>query len=90
MEWNEHGKLEPTVQRLTEFVWDIGNGEELASDGRLEVCSYVGPRPGPWVSSQEGWWGGERVWEDARFWVWILVWKVRAIAKTENGGTPAY
>ena len=65
-DWNR----EELAKRLGEYVWDIGNGEELVSDGMVTEKSR-------WKMVWND--GGNLPMDVVKIWRWIVKWKVRHV-----------
>ncbi len=65
------------VEKLVDFRFDIGDGEELVAEQKLEESTWTGP-------IDMNCFDGHTTWGDLEFLVVTVVWKVRQVDETES------
>ena len=71
-------ELRPILEQLRGFVWDIGSGERLVSDGQVEESIWAYPEDLQLCEdSEEQPERDDDYWEETEFWVGSIVWKVQ-------------
>ena len=65
----EKASLEPIVQRLQDFVFDIGNGEVLVAEEDARESTWTGP-----LYYRDG----DLKWKDVNFSVFTITWRVQS------------
>ena len=71
----EKDKLIPLINYLRKFEFDIGQGVSLIAEENLHERSWMGPIKRRLLYPQED------KWEETRFHVVMVVWRVRSVGK---------
>ena len=69
---DQRNLLTPVIKSLTDFSFDIGNGEELVAEQEVQESTWIGP----WRDTCGLW--PEPMWSDKEFFVATITWKVRS------------
>ena len=74
--------LVPVISKLKESTFNIGGGEWLVAEEIVKENGWTGPIKRRLACPQED------EWEETRYYVATLVWKVRSIGQDLEGGIP--
>ena len=80
IEDKEKGVLVPVINKLKEFEFDIGRGELLVAEENVKESGWMGPIDRSLGHTLEG-----PKWEETKYYVATLVWKMRSVSLGSAG-----